>query len=144
MVTNLDKTVNITKVTELFLHICFDMSSVEQTSTKGISFTFPVMSSVPSTDKSNFVQNPLATITGHVQVHNPAPNIAVNQQQAEITQIAPKPLSAIPMLHETLEKMMSKMTQIENTMSQMQVNVPVSNLQYFQLPICLRDHPELC
>ena len=93
------------------------MSSVEQTSTKGISFTFPVMSSVPSTDKSNFVQNPLATITGHVQVHNPAPNIAVNQQQAEITQIAPKPLSAIPMLHETLEKMMSKMTQIENTMS---------------------------
>ena len=110
------------------------MSSVEQTSTKGISFTFPVMSSVPSTDKSNFVQNPLATITGHVQVHNPAPNIAVNQQQAEITQIAPKALSAIPMLHETLEKMMSKMTQIENIMSQMQVNVPVSNLQYFQLP----------
>ena len=72
------------------------MSSAEQTSTKGISLQFPLMTSVPST-------TPLATITEPVQVQNtaapimytvPVSNIAVNQQHAEITQIAPEPLSA--------------------------------------------------
>ena len=71
------------------------MSSVEQASTKGISLKFPPMASVPSTDKSNLVENPLATITEHVQVQNkvapimytvPVSNIAGNQQQAEIKQ----------------------------------------------------------
>ena len=85
------------------------MSSVEQTSTKGISLKFPPMTSVPSTDKNNFVEAPLATITEHVQVENTAApimytfldsNIAVNQQQAEITQIAPEPSSATPTLQQ--------------------------------------------
>ena len=119
------------------------MSSVEQTSTKGISLKFPSMTSVPSTDKNNLVETTLATITEHVQVKNTAApimytvtvsNIAVTQQQAEISQIAPEPLSATPTLQETLNKMMSRMTQMENTMSQMQANVPVPKLQYFQLP----------
>ena len=61
-------------------------------------------------------------------------NIAVNQQQAEITQITPEPLSATPTLQKTHNKMMSKMIQMEHTMSKMQANVPVPNLQYFQLP----------
>ena len=91
------------------------MSSVEQTSTKGINFKFPPMISVPSTDKNNLVESPLATITELLQVQNtaapimytvPAFNIAVTQQQAEITQIAPEPLSATPKLQETLDKMM--------------------------------------
>ena len=46
----------------------------------------------------------------------PVSNITVNQQQAEITQIAPEPLPATPTLQETLDKMMSRMTQMENTM----------------------------
>ena len=70
------------------------MSFVKQASTKGISLKFPPMTSVPSTDKNNLVETPLATITEHVQVQNtatsimytvPVSNIAVNQQQAEIT-----------------------------------------------------------
>ena len=104
------------------------MNSVEQTSTKGMSLKFPPMTSVPSTDKNNLVETPLTTVTDHVQVQNttasimytvPVSNIAVNQQQAEITQIAPEPLSATPTLQETLDKMMLRMTQMENTMSQM-------------------------
>ena len=118
------------------------MSSVEQTSTNGMSLKFPPMTSVPSTDKTNLVETLLATITGYVQVQNtaapimytvPVPNLAVNQQQAEITQIAPEPLSATPTLQETLNIMMSKMTQIEDTMAQMQANVLEPNLNYFQL-----------
>ena len=105
------------------------------------------MTSVPSTDKNNLVETPLATTTEHVQVQNtaalimntvPVSNIAVNQQQAEITQIAPEPLSATPTLQEILDKMMSRMTQMENTMSQMQANVFVPNLQYFNSPILLQ------
>ena len=121
------------------------MSSVEQTSTKGISLKFPSMTSVSSnTDKNNLVE--MATITEHVHVQNTAvrivytvsvANIAVNQQQAEITQIAPKPLSSTPALQENLDKMMSRMTQTENTMFQMQANALVPNLQYFQLAIFL-------
>ena len=112
------------------------MSSAEQTSTKGIRLQFPPMTSVPSTTS-------LATITVPVQVQNTAApimytvsvsNITVNQHQAEITQIAPEPLSATPTFQKTLEKMMSRMTQMKNTISQMQANVPVPNLQYFQLP----------
>ena len=89
------------------------MSSVEQTSTKRISLKFPPMTPVPSTDKNNLLETPLATITEHVQVQNtaapimytvPFSNIAVNQQQAEIRQIAPEPLSATPTSQETLEK----------------------------------------
>ena len=119
------------------------MSSVEQTRTKGIRLKFPPMTSVLSADKSSLLETPLATITGHVLVQNtvapmmyrvPVSNIAVNQQQAEITQITPEPLSATPTLQETLNKMMSKMTQMEHTMSKMQEHVPVLNLQYFQLP----------
>ena len=96
---------------------------VEQTSTKGISLKFPPMTSVPSTDKSNLDETSSGTITEHVSVQNTAvpimytvlvSNIAVNQQQTEITQLAPQPLSATPTL--------------------MQANPPVSNLQYFQLP----------
>ena len=64
----------------------------------------------------------------------PVSNIAVNQQQAEMTQIAPEPLSTTATLQETLDKTMSRMTQMENTISQMQANVSVPNLQYFQLP----------
>ena len=65
------------------------MSSVEQTSTKGISLKFPPTTSVPSTDKINLVETPLPTVTEHVQVQNtaasiiytvPVSNIAVNQQ----------------------------------------------------------------
>ena len=120
----------------MIFYICFDMSSIEQTSTKGIGLKFPPMTSVPSTDKKNLVEAPLVTITEHVQFQNtaapfmytvPVSNIAVNEQQAEITQIAPEPLSATPTLQETLEKMMSRMIQMENTMSQMQGNVPVPN-----------------
>ena len=63
------------------------MSSAEQISTKGTSLQFPPMTSVPST-------TPLATITEPVQVQNtarliiyivPVSNIAVSQQQTEIT-----------------------------------------------------------
>ena len=70
------------------------MNSVEQTSTEGISLKFPPVTSVLSADINNLVQTPLARITEHVQVQNtaapimftvPVPNIAVNQQQAEIT-----------------------------------------------------------
>ena len=64
----------------------------------------------------------------------PVSDIAVNQQQAEITQIAPELLSETPTFQENLEKMMSRMTQMENNLSQVEVNVPVPNLQYFQLP----------
>ena len=86
------------------------------------------MTSVPSTDNSGLNETPLATNTEHVPVQNtavpimytvPVSNITVNQQQVEITQIAPKPLSATATLQETLDKMMSRMTQIENTFSQM-------------------------
>ena len=86
------------------------------------------MTSVPSTDNSSLNETPLATNTEHVPVQNtavpimytvPVSNITVNQQQVEITQIAPKPLSATATLQETLDKMMSRMTQIENTFSQM-------------------------
>ena len=114
------------------------MSFVEETSTKGISLKFPPMTSVPNTDKNNLVENPLATVIEHFQVQNtafpimytvPVSNIAVNQQQTEITQIAPEPLSASSTLQETLQKICQ-----ENSMSKMQANVPVSNLQYFQLP----------
>ena len=64
------------------------MSSVEQTSTKGISLKFPPMTSVPSTDKNNVVETPLTTNTEHDQAQNtatpvmyivPVSNIAVNQ-----------------------------------------------------------------
>ena len=85
----------------------------------------------------------MAAITEHVPVQSttvrimytvPVSNIAVNQQQAEITQIAPELLSETPTFQENLEKMMSRMTQMENNLSQVEVNVPVPNLQYFQLP----------
>ena len=73
------------------------------------------MTSVPSTDKNNLVETPLATITEHFQVQNtaapitytvPVSNIAVNQQQAEITQIAPEPLSAtfLPFMQPNLRR----------------------------------------
>ena len=96
-----------------------------------------------STDKSNLVKTPLPTITDHVQVQNTAnptiytvqvSNIALNQQQTEITKIVHEPLSATPTLQETLDKVMSRMTHMKNTLSQMQANVPVPNFQYFQLP----------
>ena len=89
------------------------MSPVEQTSTKEISLKFPAMTSVPSTDKGNLVETPLATITEHVPVQNTAPpimytvpvsNIAINQQQAEITQIPREPLLATLTLQETSTK----------------------------------------
>ena len=79
------------------------MRSVEQTSTKETSLKFSPMTSVPSTDKSNLVETPMTTITEHAPVQNTAPpitrtvlvsNIAINQQQAEITQIAREPLPA--------------------------------------------------
>ena len=85
----------------------------------------------------------MATITEHCQVQNtaariwytvPVSNIAVNQQQAEITQVAPELLFTTATLQETLDKMMPRMTQMKNTMFKMQVNVLVPNLQYFQLP----------
>ena len=104
---------------------------------------FLPVTSVPSTDKSILVKTPLATITEHVQVQNTAApiiytvtvsNMVLNQQQAEIIQIASELLPVTPTLQETLAKMMSRMTQMENTMSQMQANVPGLNLQYFQLP----------
>ena len=56
-----------------------------------------------STDMSNLVETFLTTITEHVQVQNtaapimytvPVSNIALNQQQAEITKIATEPFSA--------------------------------------------------
>ena len=87
-------------------------------------------SKIQPVDEPVQVQNTAASIMYTVAVSN----IAVNQQQAEVTQIASEPLSATPTLQETLNKMMSRMTQMENTMSQMQANVPVPNLQYFQLP----------
>ena len=68
-----------------------------------------------SADESKLVETSLSLITEHVQVQStaapvmytvPASNVTSNQQQAEITKIAPK-------------------------MSQMQENVPVPN---FQLP----------
>ena len=49
----------------------------------------------------------------------PVCNIALNQQQAEIKKIVPERLSAAPTLQETLNKMMSKMAQMEITFSQM-------------------------
>ena len=64
----------------------------------------------------------------------PGSNKALNQQQGEITKIVIEPFSATPTLQETLDKMMSRMTQMKNTLSQIQANVPVPNLQYFQLP----------
>ena len=118
------------------------MSSAEQASTKEISLKFPPMiSSVPSakTDTSNLLETSLGTITDHVQVQNTAvsimytvlvSNITVNPRQDEITKIAPEPLSATPTLQETLDKM-SRMKRMENTLSQMQANVPVPNFQYF-------------
>ena len=54
----------------------------------------------------------------------------VSLQEAKITQIVPGPLFATPTLQEALDKMMSKITQMENTMAQMQANTPVLNLQY--------------
>ena len=86
------------------------------------------MTSVPSTDNSSLNETPLATNTDHVPVQNtvapimntvPVSNITVNQQKVEITQITPEPLSATATLQETLDKMMSRMTQMENTFSQM-------------------------
>ena len=79
------------------------------------------MSSVSTTDNSNLVETLLATITEHAQVENtaapiidivPVFNIAVNHQEAVITQIAPVLLSAALTLQETLDKIMSRMTQI--------------------------------
>ena len=76
------------------------------------------MTSVPSTDKKDLTETPLATITEHAQVVNTAvpimntvlaSNIAANQQQAKITQIAPEPLSATPTLQDTINKMKSRM-----------------------------------
>ena len=76
------------------------------------------MTSVPSTDKNDLIETPLATITKHAQVQNTAvpimntvlaSNIAANQQQAEITQIATEHLSATPTLQDTLNKMKSRM-----------------------------------
>ena len=58
--------------------------------------------------------------------------MTVDQQQTEITQIAPEPSSATPTLQETLNKMMSRITQMENTMLQIQANL--LKLQCFQLP----------
>ena len=90
------------------------------------------MTSVPSSDKSNLVETSLAMMTEHVQLQNtaapilrtvPVSNIAVNQQQAEITQIVPQTLSATPTFQETPNKMMSKITQMENALSQMQANI---------------------
>ena len=110
------------------------MSSVEQTSTKGISLKFPPITSVSLAYKSNLVETPLTTITEHVHVQYtgtpimyrvPVFNVAVDHQQAEITQKAPEPFPVIPTLQETLYKMMSGMTQMENILSQMQENVPV-------------------
>ena len=110
------------------------MTSVEQKSTKWISLKFPPMTSVPSRDTSNLVETSLATMTEHVQLQNtaapilrtvPVSNIAVNQQQAEITQIVPQTLSATPTFQESPNKMMSKITQMENALSQMQANIPV-------------------
>ena len=98
------------------------MSSVEQTSTKGISLKFPPITSVSLAYKSNLVETPLTTITEHVQVQYtgtpimyrvPVFNVAVDHQQAEITQKAPEPFPVIPTLQETLYKMMSGMTQME-------------------------------
>ena len=92
------------------------------------------MTSVPSRDTSNLVETSLATMTEHVQLQNtaapilrtvPVSNIAVNQQQAEITQIVPQTLSATPTFQESPNKMMSKITQMENALSQMQANIPV-------------------
>ena len=85
---------------------------------------------MPSKDNGNLVETPLATVTEHVHVQNtailimytvPVSNVAINQQQAEITQIAPESLfvSATPTLQETLDKMMSRITQMKNIMCQM-------------------------
>ena len=92
------------------------------------------MTSAPSRDKSNLIETSLATMTEHVQLQNtaapilrtvPVSNIAVNQQQAEITQIVPQTFSATPTFQETPNKMMSKITQMENALSQMQANIPM-------------------
>lgn len=72
----------------------------------------------------------------------PVCNIALNQQQAEIKKIVPERLSAAPTLQETLNKMMSRMAQMEITFSQMQANVSVPNFavlstaQSFFKPCC--------
>ena len=74
----------------------------------------------------NFVETPLHFIIEHVQVQHiaspimytvPVSNMTVNQHQAEITQIALEPLFATPTLQETLNKMMSRITLMEITMS---------------------------
>ena len=91
---------------------------------------------MPSTDKSNLVKTFVATITEHVQIQNIAApimctvsNIAVNQQQAEITKTTLERLSATPTLQENLDQIMSRITQMENTIVQTQANIPVLNLQ---------------
>ena len=118
------------------------MSSAEQTSTKGTKLQFPPMASV-----SVPITTSLATITEPVQVQNtaalnmytvPVSNIAVNQQQGEIPQIVPEPMSATPTFQENLDKMMSRMTQMENIMSQMQANVPVAISNICNSPIFLQ------
>ena len=125
------------------------MSSAEQTSTEGISLKFSPMTSVPnaSTDKNNLVETSLTAITEHVQVQNtvapimytvPVSNIALNQQQIGISKIATEPFSATPTLQETLDKMMPRMTKMENNLSLMQANVPVPICSTFNSPIFLQ------
>ena len=107
------------------------------------------MTSVPnaSTDKSNLVETSLTAITEHVQVQNtvapimytvPVSNIALNQQQIGISKIATEPFSATPTLQETLDKMMPRMTKMENNLSLMQANVPVPICSTFNSPIFLQ------
>ena len=119
------------------------MSFLEQTNTKEISLKFPPCQG----QISNLVETSLAAITEHVQVQKtaalimytvPISKMAVNQQQAKITQIAPKPLSATSMLQETINKMMSRMTQMENTMSQIQANIPVQICSTFNFLILFK------
>ena len=114
-----------------------------------------------ASDKSNLVETFLATITEHLQVQNtaalimyivPVSNIALNEQQAEITKIALEPLSITPALQGTLDKTMSKMTQkgkylVSNagkcTCTQFSV---LSTPQSFLNPYCpfsSRDHSKL-
>ena len=114
------------------------------------------MTSVPSTDKKNLVETPLATITEHVQVQNtavpimytvPVSNIAVTQPQAEITQIAPEPLSTTPTLEETLDKIMSRMTRIEIPClkcRQLYLHPICSTFNSSIFPYSSRDHSKLC
>ena len=94
---------------------------------------FSGMTLLPSIDKSGLMETSLTAITEQAEVQNTAvpilytdlvPNMTVDQQQTEITQIAPEPSSATPTLQETLDKMMSRITQMENTMLQIQANLP--------------------